>query len=53
MDLFAILETGSKKNTESKGQIQGVELEGIIPGFDPTYQTYTFVDGAYLYLVHQ
>ena len=53
VDLFAILETGSKKKTESKGQIQGVELEGILPGFDPTYQTYSWVDGAYLYLVHQ
>jgi hypothetical protein len=52
VDLLAIVEIGSRKKTESKGQIQGIELEGIIPGYDPVYQTYSFVDGAYLYLVH-
>ena len=35
------------------GELDGIELTGIIPGFDPTYQTYTFVEGAYLYFVHQ
>ena len=53
VDLLAIVEAGSKKKTASGGELEGVELTGIIPGFDPTYQTYTFVDGAYLYLVHQ
>ena len=53
VDLLAIVEAGSKKKTTSGGELEGVELTGIIPRYDPTYQTYTFVDGAYLYLVHQ
>ena len=52
VDLLAIVETGAKKKTTSGGTLQGVELTGIIPGFDPVYQTYTFVEGPYLYLVH-
>ena len=53
VDLLAIVEAGAKKKTTSGGDLEGVELTGIIPKYDPTYQTYTFVDGAYLYLVHQ
>ena len=52
VDLLAILETAGQK----KGQqavLNGVELEGIIPGFDPVYQTYTFVEDGYLYFVHE
>jgi hypothetical protein len=52
VDLLAIVAAGSKKATAG-GELHGVELTGIIPGFDPTYQTYTFVEGAYLYFVHQ
>ena len=52
VDLLAIVETGSKKKTTSGGTLQGVELTGIIPGFDPVYQTYSFVEGPHLYLVH-
>ena len=52
VDLLAIMEAGSKKKAAG-GELEGVELTGIIPGFDPTYQTYTFVEGAYLYFVHQ
>jgi len=53
VDLLAIVETGSKKKTESGGELDGIELTGIIPGFDPVYQTYSFVEGEYLHLVHQ
>ena len=53
VDLLAIVEAGAKKKNTSGGELEGVELTGIIPKYDPTYQTYTFVDGAYLYLVHQ
>jgi len=52
VDLLAIVETGARKKTTSGGTLQGVELTGIIPGFDPVYQTYSFVEGPYLYLVH-
>jgi len=53
VDLLAIVETGSRKKTESGGELDGIELTGIIPGFDPVYQTYSFVEGEYLHLVHQ
>ena len=53
VDLLAIVSAGAKKKNTSGGELEGVELTGIIPRYDPTYQTYTFVDGAYLYLVHQ
>jgi hypothetical protein len=53
VDLLAIVETGSRKKTESGGELDGIELMGIVPGFDPVYQTYSFVEGEYLYLVHQ
>ena len=52
VDLLSIVEAGAKKKTTSGGTLQGVELTGIIPNFDPVYQTYTFVEGPYLYLVH-
>ena len=52
VDLLAIVEAGSKKKKTSGGTLQGVELTGIIPGFDPVFQTYTFVEGAQLYFVH-
>ena len=41
---------------KSKNQttiLQGVELEGIIAGFDPVYQTYTFVEDGLIYFVHE
>ena len=52
VDLLAIVETGSRKKTESGGELDGIELMGLVPGFDPVYQTYSFVEGEYLYLVH-
>ena len=52
VDLLAMVEAGSKKKAEAGGELQGVELSGIIPGFDPELQTYTFVEGSYLYFFH-
>jgi hypothetical protein len=52
VDLLAMMDTGSKKKKEAGGELQGVELSGIIPGFDPELQTYTFVEGSYLFFVH-
>ena len=52
IDLLAIVETAGKKSQESEGTLDGVELTGIIPGFDPQLQTYTFVEGDYIYFVH-
>ena len=53
VDLLAMMDTGAKKKTAAGGELAGVELSGIIPGFDPELQTYTFVEGSYLFFVHQ
>jgi len=53
VDLLDIVEAGSKKKNTSGGQLNGVEIQGIIPGYDPVYQTYSFVEGGHVFLVHQ
>jgi hypothetical protein len=52
VDLLALVETTSKKRGQTS-QLDGVELEGIIAGFDPIYQTYTFVEEGMIYFVHE
>ena len=53
IDLLAIVEAGTKKkNQDTTGTLDGVELTGIVPGFDPVLQTYTFVEDNYIYFVH-
>ena len=52
VDLLALVETTSKKKNQTT-TLQGVELEGIIAGFDPIYQTYTFVEDGLIYFVHE
>jgi len=52
VDLLALVETTSKKSKQSQSILQGVELAGIIGGFDPVYQTYTFVEDGLIYFVH-
>ena len=42
------IETTSKKRNQTS-ELNGVELEGIIAGFDPVYQTYTFVEEGMIY----
>jgi len=51
IDLLAVVETASKKENTA-GTIDSIELEGIIPGFDPQLQTYTFVEGQFIHFVH-
>ena len=51
VDLLALVETTRKKKGQAT-QLNGVELEGIIAGFDPVYQTYTFVEEGLIYFVH-
>ena len=53
VDLLAMMDTGAKKKKEAGGELQGIELSGIIPGFDPELQVYTFVEGSYLFFFHQ
>lgn len=52
IDLLAIVEAASKKKNQKAGDLDGVELAGITPGFDPLLQTYTFVEGNYIHFVH-
>ena len=52
VDLLALVETTNKKRGQTS-QLNGVELEGIIAGFDPIYQTYTFVEEGMIYFVHE
>jgi|TARA_A100001011_G_scaffold400125_1_gene512545 hypothetical protein len=52
VDLLALMETSSKRNTQTS-ELNGVELEGIIAGFDPVYQTYTFVEEGLIFFVHE
>ena len=53
IDLLAVVEAAGKKKTQdTAGTLDGVELTGIIPGFDPVLQTYTFVEDNFIYFVH-
>ena len=52
VDLLALMETSGSRNKQSS-ELNGVELEGIIAGFDPVYQTYTFVEEGMIYFVHE
>ena len=54
-DLLEIIEevsAGGKDEGEA-GEIDGIKIEGIVPGFDQNAQVYTFVEGEYLTLVRQ
>jgi hypothetical protein len=52
VDLLALMETSGSRNKQSS-ELNGVELEGIIAGFDPIYQTYTFVEEGLIYFIHE
>ena len=54
VDLLALVETASKKSKNTQvTTINSVELTGIIAGYDPLYQTYTFVEDGLIYFVHE
>ena len=54
VDLLALVETASKKSKSTQvTTISSVELTGIIAGYDPLYQTYTFVEDGLIYFVHE
>jgi hypothetical protein len=52
LDLLDLMETSSRKSGGKVTELNGVELEGIIGGFDPVYQVYTFVEDGRIYFVH-
>ena len=47
-DLLAIIEVSATKEDARAAEIDGVKIEGILAGFDPQNQTYTFVEGEVL-----
>jgi len=51
-DLLEIIEDLGKEEAQG-GELDGVRLEGIVPGFDANAQVYTFVEGEILSLVRQ
>ena len=54
-DLLEMIETVSAggKDEGEAGELDGVKLEGIVPGFDPNAQIYTFVEGEIFTLFRQ
>jgi hypothetical protein len=54
-DLLEMIETvaAGGKDDGDEGELDGVKIEGIIPGFDPNAQVYTFVEGEILTLFRQ
>jgi len=47
-DLLNTLQVSATKKDAQVSEIDGVKLEGILPGFDKQNQTYTFVEGEVL-----
>ncbi len=54
-DLLQMIETvaAGGKDDGAAGELDGVKLEGIVPGFDPNAQVYTFVEGEIFTLFRQ
>ena len=54
-DLLQMIETVSAggRDDGAAGELDGVKLEGIVPGFDPNAQVYTFVEGEIFTLFRQ
>ena len=54
-DLLEMIETvaAGGKDDGDAGELDGVKIEGIIPGFDPNAQVYTFVEGEIFTLFRQ
>ena len=54
-DLLEMIETVSagRRDEGDAGELDGVKIEGIIPGFDQNAQVYTFVEGEFFTLFRQ
>ncbi len=54
-DLLEMIEevSAGRKDEADEGELDGVQIEGIIPGFDQNAQTYTFVEGEVFSLFRQ
>jgi hypothetical protein len=52
VDLLDVIETSVNKQAEVS-VLEGVEIEGITPPFDPITQTFTFVEGSMLTIFRQ
>jgi len=52
-DLLDTLQVSATKKDAAASELDGVKLEGILAGFDPSVQVYTFTEGEALFLVRQ
>jgi hypothetical protein len=54
-DLLEMMEeiSAGKKDQAEEGELDGVQIEGIIPGFDQNAQMYSFVEGEVLAFFRQ
>ena len=52
VDLLDIIEVSATEDREV-AELDGVQLEGIVPGFDPQLQIYSFTEGEVLTLFRQ
>ena len=52
-DLLDVIEVSAAAKEEKGAELDGVELVGITPGFDPQLQIYSFVEGERLTLFRQ
>lgn len=50
--LVDVLALAEKAKSDVVSELGNVRLTGIVPGFDPELQTYTFIEGPHLYFVH-
>jgi hypothetical protein len=54
-DLLEMMEevSAGRKDEAEKGELDGVQIEGLVPGFDESAQTYSWVEGEIFALFRQ
>ena len=52
-DLLDTLQVSASGKDAKVSELDGVQIAGVVPGFDPQAQVYTFVEGEALFLVRQ
>ena len=52
-DLLDTIQVSATKKDDAVSELDGVQISGLVPGFDPQLQVYTFTEGEALFLVRQ